>query len=63
MNNDEYRILRLEIGLLQSKARIRELEEQIEKLGRRQSAMEDYLDVEWYNVPMHERYVEKENYE
>lgn len=60
MNSDEYRILRLEIEPL--KARIRELEEQIEKLGRRQSAMEDFLDVEWYDVPMRERYVKKEGY-
>ena len=60
MDSDEHRILRLEIEPL--KARIRELEEQIEKLGRRQSAMEEYLGVEWYDVPGRERYVEKEEW-
>lgn len=39
------------------------LKERIEELERRQSAMEDYLGVEWYDVPMRERYVEKENHE
>ena len=37
-----------------------DLEERIEELERRQSAMEDYLGVEWYNVPLHEQYIEKE---
>ena len=60
MDSDEHRILRLEIEPL--KARIRELEEQIEKLGRRHSAMEEYLGVEWYDVPGRERYVEKEEW-
>ena len=35
------------------------LEERVEELERRQSEMEDYLGVEWYDVPMRERYVEK----
>lgn len=38
-----------------------DLEERIEKLERRQSAMEEYLGIEWYDVPMRERYVEKED--
>ena len=61
MISDEYRILRLEIEPL--KARIRDLEERVEELELRQSAMEEYLGVEWYDVPMRERYIEKENYE
>ena len=39
------------------------LEERIEELGRRQSAMEEYLGIEWYDVPMRERYVKKEDYD
>ena len=40
-----------------------QLKERVEELERRQSAMEEYLGVEWYDVPMRERYIEKENYE
>lgn len=40
-----------------------DLEERVAELEQRQSAMEEYLGVEWYNVPGHEQYVEKENYD
>ena len=40
-----------------------QLKERVAELERRQSAMEDYLGVEWYDVPGRERYVEKDNYD
>lgn len=57
MNTDEYRTLRLEIEPL--KARVRELEEANAELVQKLSAMADYFDLEWYDVPGHERYIEK----
>lgn len=57
MNSDEYRALRLEIEPL--KARVRELEETNAELIQKLSAVADYFDLEWYGVPLHERYIEK----
>lgn len=57
MNSDEYRILRLEIESL--KARVRELEDANAELAQKLSAMADYFDLKWYDVPGHERYIEK----
>lgn len=36
-----------------------ELEKRIIDLELKSSKLEDYLGVEWYNAPLHERYVEK----
>ena len=36
------------------------MSERIEELERRLSAMEEYLGIEWYDVPGRERYVKKE---
>ena len=36
-----------------------ELEKRIIDLEFKSSKLEDYLGVEWYNAPLHERYVEK----
>lgn len=36
------------------------MNDKIEELERRLSAMEEYLGVEWYDVPGRERYVKKE---
>lgn len=57
MNSDEDRILRLEIEPL--KARVRELEEANAELAQKLSAVADYFDLEWYDVPVHECYIEK----
>lgn len=57
MSSDEPWLLRLEIESL--KARVRELEEANAELVQKLSAMADYFDLEWYNVPGHERYIEK----
>lgn len=40
--------------------RMGELEKRIIDLELKSSKLEDYLGVEWYNAPLHERYVEKE---
>ena len=39
--------------------RVRELEETNAELVQKLSAMADYFDLEWYDVPLHERYIEK----
>ena len=57
MNSDEYRIFRLEIGPL--RARVRELEEANAELVQKVSALADYFDLEWYDVPCHQRWIEK----
>lgn len=57
MNSDEDRILRLEIEPL--KARVRELEEANAELAQKLSAVADYFDLEWYDVPVHECYIGK----
>ena len=38
----------------------RRMNDRIEDLDQKLSAMEEYLGVEWYDVPRRERYVRKE---
>lgn len=61
MSSDEYRIFRLEIEPL--RVRVRELEEANAELVQKLSALADYFDLEWYDVPGRGRYVRKEENE